>query len=95
MDYFLVEDASGWKSSMVFKTVAQAILSQGWRIKELDCVKEEDFPITILTFNTKFLMIHKCIELSKEEFIREFDRIKAAKNGGANENQIEWKGGSK
>lgn len=95
MDYFLVEDASGWRSSMVFNTKAAAILNQGWRIKELPFLLEKDFPITVWTFNTKFLMIHKCIELSMEEFIREFDRIKAAKNGGANDNQIEWKGGSK
>lgn len=83
MDYFLVKDNSGWRSSMVFKSKDQAIISQSWRIKENEYLEEDDFPITILKFDTKFLMIHKCVELSKEEFFQEVDRIKASKKGGS------------
>lgn len=68
---------------MVYRSKDDAIISQKWRLEDQIINVSNDYPVTILTFDTKFLLIRKCVELSKEEFIQEVNRIMASKKGGS------------
>lgn len=83
MFFYLVKDASGWMSDLVFKSIDQAITSQSWRVEDSRFNVSEDFPLTILQIDTELGLMDEVKVVREAEMIARFQKKDSEKKGGS------------
>lgn len=83
MFFYLVQDASGWLSDLVFKSIDQAIISQSWRVENSRFVVSDDFPLTILKIDTDLGIMGWVKKVSEAEMIARFQKKDSEEKGGS------------
>ena len=83
MLFYLVQDASGWLSSIVSKSKDKAIISQRWRLDSPATDVSIDYPLRIMEVNTNCEYMGVIMEVSEADLKAYVEKYDSQKKGGS------------